>query len=256
MKTLSATSPDAHAGDFALRLMVEGYATATLGLIAFLTINGVSGIPAVAEIGTAALIVIGLLLPAAGTLRLRGALDANRRAARDGLVMQALGLVGLLLGLVPIEISSSLSVLYVVSAVLIIVSGAAALAGTFLIRRHSSDIGTSIGRGADYLILGTVLIFIGAAVILGSNVAFYFVLSSVGNTVYCDVGATILACGSVIAAYACFVMHARRGPGLASPEYVHESHEDDDRARRREEWHEGTRTFGGDVLPSPIGHRS
>src|SRR5579864_1086718 len=148
MKTLSATSSDAHAGDSAWRLMVEGYATATLGLIAFLTINGVSGIPAAAEIGTAALIVIGLLLPAAGTMRLRGALDTNRRAARDGLGLLALGLVGLLLCLLPIQLSSSLSVAYVVSAALIVASSASALTGTLLIRRHSSDIGPSNRRGA------------------------------------------------------------------------------------------------------------
>jgi hypothetical protein len=210
VKTLSATSSGAHAGDRAWRLMVEGYATATLGLIAFLTINGVSGIPAVAEIGTAALIVIGLLLPAAGTLRLRGARDANRRAARDGLGLLALGLVGLLLSLLPIQVSSSLSVAYVVSAVLMVASSASALTGTLLIRSHSSDIGPSSRRAADDLIIGTGLIFAGVALILGSNVAMYFVLSSVGNTVYCDVGATISACGCVIAAYACFVMGARR----------------------------------------------
>lgn len=210
MKPLSATSSDAHGGDSAWRLMVDGYATATLGLIAFLTINGVSGIPAVVEIGTAALIVIGLLLPAAGTMRLRGALDANRRAARDGLGLLALGLVGLLLSLLPIQLSSSLSVAYLVSAVLIVASSVSALTGTLLIRRHSSDIGPSNRRGTDDLIIGTGLIFAGVALILGSNVAMYFVLSSVGNTVYCDVGATISACGCVIAAYACFVMGARR----------------------------------------------
>ena len=259
MNTLSPTKSDANAGARAWRLMVAGYATATLGLIAFLTINGLSGMPAVAGFATAALVVFGLVLPAAGMLQLRRTVDDSRKAARCGLAMQVLGLVGLLLALVPIQVASSLSVLYGISAVLIVAAGTSAVGGAVLTRSHPPDVDASIGRGADYLILGTVLIFAGVALILGSNVASYFVLSSVGNTVACDVGATISACGTVTAAYACFVMYARARPGLASPEDVdapHDRAEDDDRARSRAEWRKGARTIGGDVLPSPMGHRS
>ena len=103
-----------------------------------------------------------------------------------------------------------------------------------------------------------MLIFAGVALILGSNVAFYFVLSSVGNTAYCDVGATLSACGSVIASYAWFVMQARRPPSLAPHVRAGEAcglAVDDDPAWRRAEWYEGARTSGSGVLRSPIGHQ-
>jgi hypothetical protein len=187
--------------------VVGGYSTATLGLVALLTINGASGIPTVIAIGTAGLVAIGLLLPAAGMLQLRKALDQNRTVARSGLAMPALGLVGLLFGVIPL--SSSLSGWFVVSAACIVTSGALALAGAFLLRGHYADIGATTGRGVEFLILGTTLIFSGVGLILGSNVAYYFFLSDVGNTVYTDVGAVVSACGCVIAAYSFFVVHAR-----------------------------------------------
>jgi len=123
--------------------------------------------------------------------------------------MQSLGLVGLLLGVVAILVSSSFSVWFAVSAVLIASSAALALAGAFLLRGHYADMGESNRKGVDYLIIGTALVFFGVAVILGSNVASYFVLSDVGNTVFTDVGATISACGCVIAAYSFFAMPTR-----------------------------------------------
>jgi hypothetical protein len=206
---LASTSPPANADTKAWRLASAGYATATLGLVAYLTINGVSGIPSAAGIGTAGLLVIGLLVAAAGMLRLRTTVNQNLRSARYGLVMQVLGLVGLLFGVAPLQASPSLSALYVVSAVFIVASGASALAGAFLIRSHHADIGPLNRRDAEFLILGTILIFSGMALILLSNVASYFFLSDVGNTVYTDVGATVAACGSVIAAYSFFVMHTR-----------------------------------------------
>jgi len=209
METFSSTSVVANAGTRAWVLTVAGYSLATLGLLALLTINGVSGITTVVEVGTAALVVIGLLLTAAGMLRLRSGVDSHQKAARDGLAMQAIGLVGLLLGVVPIAVASSLSFLYVLSAVLIVASGVSALAGAFLTRSHASGVGGSIRRAADCLILGTALIFAGVALILASNAALYFVLSSVGGTVYTDIGATISACGCVIAAYSIFAMRPR-----------------------------------------------
>ena len=257
MNTLSSTGSDANAQARAGRLIVAGYAAAALGLVAFLTINGMSGVSAFVEIGTTALVVIGLLLPAVGMLQLRRTVDGSRKAARDGLALQALGLVGLLLGLVPLQVSSSLSALYGISAVVIVAAAASAVGGASLTRSHLRGINAALGRGADYLILGMVLIFAGVALILGSNVASYFVLSGVGNTVYCDVGATISACGSVTAAYACFVMHARTRPGLASLEYVDEPHDSaEGDTRRQGKWRKGTRSIGGDVLPGPMGHQS
>jgi hypothetical protein len=189
--------------------VVIGYAAATVGLVAYVTINGPPGIPTAVTIGTASLVIIGLLLPAAGMLQLRRAVDPDRRAARYGLAMQSLGLVGLLLGVVAIIVSSSFSIWFAVSAVLIASSAALALVGAFLLRGHYADIRASNKTSAEYLILGTALIFAGVAVILGSNIAAYFLLSDVGNTVFTDVGAAISACGCVIAAYSFFVMPAR-----------------------------------------------
>ena len=212
MRAFPTTSQPSNTGPKAGRMVVAGYATATFGLIAYLTINGVSGIPTVAAIGTAGLVAIGLLLPAGGMLQLRRTVNQRHRAARYGLAMQGLGLVGLLFGVVSLPISSSLSPLFVISAVFIVSSGASALVGALLLRSDYADIGASNNRGAGYLILGTTLIYSGVALILGSNVASYFFLQKVGNTAWTDAGAAVSACGSVIAAYSFFVLHTRSGP--------------------------------------------
>jgi hypothetical protein len=205
MEAIASANHPVNAKTTACNLVAAGYATATIGLVALLTTNGASGIPTAATIATGGLIVIGLLLPAAGMLQLRRAVNHNRRAARYGLAMQGLGLIGLLLGVVPVVVSPSLPLLPV-SAVLIVISAALGLVGAFLLRGHYANIGASNRSGIEYLIPGTALIFGGVGVILWSNVAFYFLLSDLGNTVFTDVGAAISACGSVIAAYAFFVM--------------------------------------------------
>jgi len=185
--------------------VVVGYSLAAIGLVALLATDGASGIPTVVNIATACLIAIGLLVPVAGMLRLRRALDPVNRVARRGLAMQCLGLVVLLLGVVLLSVSTSLPVLFA-SGVLIVISATLALAGALLLRYHFADIGASNSRGVGYLIVGTALIFAGVGVILWSSVAFYFLLSDLGNTVFTDVGASISACGCVIAAYAFFVI--------------------------------------------------
>ena len=196
---------------------IAGYSVATLGLIALLTINGASGFPGAIGIGTAVLVAIGLLLAAMGMLQLRRAINQDRKAARYGFGMQALGLVGLLVGVVPLAVSSSLSAVFVVGAILIVISAALALTGTFLLRSHHADIGASDTRGVDYLILGTTLLFSGVTLILGSNVAKYFFLSEVGNNVFTDVGAAISACGCVISAYSFIVLQRRRSTKRSAP---------------------------------------
>ena len=197
--------------------VIAGYFLATLGLVALLTINGAAGFPGAIGIGTAVLVAIGLLLPAVGMLQLRRAVNHDRKAARYGLAMQALGLVGLLFGVMPLAASSSVSALFVVSAILIATSAAFALGGALLVKHHYTDIGASNGGGVNYLILGTTLIFVGVALILGSNVGKFFFLSDAGNTVYTDVGAAVSACGCVIAADAFFVLKPRSSPSLAAP---------------------------------------
>lgn len=177
--------------------------------MAFLTINGASGIPTAATIGTAVLVVIGLLLPAAGMLLLRRGLGAIKSAARYGFAMQALGLLGLLFGVVLVVAASSLSG-YFVSAVFVVTTGVLAIAGAVLLRGHymfASSSNTS--RAVAYLIFGTALIFSGVGLIVGSNIAFEYLISQVENTIYVDIGATVSACGCILAAYSFFALHNR-----------------------------------------------
>jgi hypothetical protein len=201
--------PDVKTTSKAWGLIVGGYSTAAVGLMAFLTINGASGIPTAATIGTAVLVVIGLLLPAAGMLLLRRGLGAIKSAARYGFAMQALGLLGLLFGVVLVVAASSLSG-YFVSAVFVVTTGVLAIAGAVLLRGHymfASSSNTS--RAVAYLIFGTALIFSGVGLIVGSNIAFEYLISQVENTIYVDIGATVSACGCILAAYSFFALHNR-----------------------------------------------
>jgi len=186
----------------ASNLVVAGYSTVAVGLVAFLTINGASGIPSAATIGTAVLLVIGFLLPVAGMLGLRRSLDTSKRAVRNGFALQAIGLLGLLIGVVLVVAVSTLTG-YLLSAAFVATAGVLAVAGTVLLRRYYSTIATN-ARGIVYLIFGTVLIFLGAGLIVGSNIAYEYLISQVQNTIYVDIGATISACGCVLAAYSFF----------------------------------------------------
>ena len=187
-------------------LVVIGYSTVAVGLVAFLTINGASGIPSAATIGTAVLLVIGFLLPVAGMLGLRS-LEPSKRAARYGFAMQAFGLLGLLIGVVLVVAISSLTG-YLLSAVFVATAGVLAIVGAVLLRGHYSTTAPN-SRGVTYLIFGTALVFSGAGLIVGSNIAFEYLISQVQNTVYVDLGATVSACGCVLAAYSFFVLHSR-----------------------------------------------
>jgi len=185
--------------------VTAGFAAATVGLLIDLTTIGASETPAAVSIGSAGLIVIGLLLASAGMLQLRRAVDRTRRAARRGLAMQSLGLIGLLLAALALQISSSIPVLFV-SAALVVIAGSLAIVGGLQLGNHYSDIGAPSRTDAGYLVLGTALIFLGAGVIIGSEIGYYFVLSDVLSTVVDDAGVAVSACGCVVAAYASFVM--------------------------------------------------
>ena len=119
--------------------------------------------------------------------------------------MQAFGLLGLLFGVVLIVVTSSLSG-YLVSAVFVATAGVSAIAGAVLLRRHFISAIASNTRGVAYLIFGTALIFSGVGLIVGSNIAFEYLISQVENTIYVDIGATVSACGCVLAAYSFFVL--------------------------------------------------
>jgi len=187
--------------------VVAGYSTAAAALVAFLTINGASGIPTAATIGTAVLLAIGLLLPAAGVLQLRSGQGPTAGGARLGYPLQALGLVGLLFGLVLIVVTATLSG-YLVGAVLIATSGVLAMSGAVLLRGYYVATAADAG-GVACLMSGTALIFSGAGAVVGSNIAFEYLISQVQNTVCVDAGATVSACGCVLLAYAFFVLHNR-----------------------------------------------
>jgi hypothetical protein len=200
-------TPGAAAASKAARVVVAGYSTAAAALVAFLTINGASGIPGAATIGTAGLLALGLLLPAAGMLQLRRVLGQIGRAAKSGYSMQAIGLTGLLVGLVLIVVTATLSG-YLVGAVVIATAAALAVAGAVLLRGYYIATAASAG-GVACLMLGTALLFSGAAVVVGSNIAFEYLISQVQNTIYVDVGAALSACGCVLAAYSFFALHGR-----------------------------------------------
>ena len=115
-------------------VVVTGYGILAAAMLAFLTSNGLSSTTA-GTISTAVLLALGLLLPAAGMLELARRIDPPRRATRKGLVLQALSLIGLLIGLVLSFVASSTSG-YLVSAVFIVLSGVWGWPGRSSLRRR------------------------------------------------------------------------------------------------------------------------
>jgi len=209
MGTMTSANPPPSVTDVsrAWGLVVAGYSIVAVALVAFLTINGASGIPDAATIGTAVLVVIGFLLPIAGMLQLRRRLGPFERGARYGYAMQAIGLLGLLIGVVLVVEVAILSG-YFLSTALIAASGVSAIAGAVLLRGHYGSPQAASSRVA-YLILGTLLLFVGVGIIVGSDIAYEYWISQVEQTVYVDMGTTVSACGCVLAAYSFFVLHNR-----------------------------------------------
>ncbi len=204
---MTSTNPPsgAKAVTTAWGLLVAGYSIETVALVAFLTINGASGIPGAATIVTAVLVVIGFVLPTAGMLQLRRRIGQTERAARYGFALQAFGLIGLLVGVV---LAVGVTVLsgYILSMVIVAASGVSAISGAFLLRGHY---GAPMPKTTSvlYLILGTALLFAGVGIILGSDIGFEYWFSQVQNTVYVDMGATVSACGCILSAYSFFTLH-------------------------------------------------
>ena len=191
-----------------LALVVAGYAVLAAAMLAFLTVNGESA-TAVGTIGTAGLLVLGLLLPAAGMLELARRMDPPQGTARKGLVLQSLGLIGLLIGFAVSFAASSLSG-YLVSGVVIVLSGTAGLAGTIFISKQA---------GARQLVVGAALIAIGAALIPASNIALHAGwLLDIDKNIYMDIGATLAGCGSIVTTYSFFGLRSRgKAPVAARP---------------------------------------
>jgi hypothetical protein len=179
-------------------LVVAGYSLLAVAMLAFLTINGVSGSAAGTTV-TASLIGLGLLLPAAGMLEVARRMNPPHGTSRKGLVLQSLGLIGLLIGLVVSFVASSLSG-HLVSAVFIVPAGIAGLAGAIFISKQADT---------RPLVIGAALIAIGAALIPASNIALLtYWTSDMGKNIYQDIGATLAACGSVVAAYSFFILRS------------------------------------------------
>ncbi|MFI5420429.1 MAG: hypothetical protein ACHQ1H_05635 [Nitrososphaerales archaeon] len=189
-------------------LVILGYSTGAGALVLFLTINGASGIPEVVSIVTACLIAIGLLVPAGGMLQMRRGIRPIQHDERNGFAMQGLGLIGLLLAVVLVVATSSL-LGYLVSALIIAISGGSALLGAIFLKKYYKGIAALRNRDAWYFVLGTALIFSGVGLIAASNIAYQYFISQVENTVYVDVGATISACGWARAAHAYYTLRDR-----------------------------------------------
>ena len=188
-------------------LVVTGYCILAAAILAFLTINGISS-TAAGTIGTAGLIILGLLLPAAGMLELARRMDPLQGTARKGLVLQSLSLIGLLLGLVVSFAASSLSG-HLVSAVFIVPSGVSGLVGAIFLSKETR---------ARQLIAGVALIATGAALIPASNIALLAGwLLDLDKNIYEDIGATLAGCGCVVAAYSFFVLRRRAKAPAVSP---------------------------------------
>ena len=193
-------------------LVVVGYSILAVAMVAFLTINGVSA-TAVGTIGTAGLIGLGLLLPAAGMLALARRTGPAQGAVRKGLVLQGLSLIGILIGIVvsfvagqlepstPAELATSISG-HVIAGIFIVLSGTSGLVGATYLSRSLR---------ARHLVVGAVLIAMGAELIPASNIALReYWITDMENHIYQDIGATVAACGCVVAAYASFVFRGRR----------------------------------------------
>ena len=189
-------------------LVVAGYSVLAVAMLAFLTVNGASA-TAVGTIGTASLLVPGLLLPAAGMLELARRTDSPQGTAKKGLVLQSLSLIGLLIGFAVSFTASSLPG-HLAAGIVIVLSGTAGLAGAILISKEAR---------ARQLVIGAALIAIGAALIPASNIALLAGwLVDIDKNVYEDIGATIAGCGSVVAAYSFFVLRSRgMAPVVSTP---------------------------------------
>jgi hypothetical protein len=185
-------------------LVVTGYSVLAMAMLAFLTVNGVSG-AAVGTIATASLIVFGFVLAAVGLLEMARHLDPPQGTVRKGLVLQGLGLIGLLIGLMVSFVAASLPG-HLVSAVFIVPSGVSGLVGAIVISREAR---------ARQLVIGAALIATGAALIPAANIAqFAYLVLDTDKNLYQDIGATLAGCGCVMAAYSFFVLRSR-GKALA-----------------------------------------
>jgi hypothetical protein len=185
-----------------LALTVMGYSVAAVALVTFLTINGQPNIPQSTSLAILLLIAIGFLTPAAGLSFLGLRLRVPEISAKVGLFLQAIGLIGLFLGVVIAEVTASFAG-FLVAAVVLALSGSTGLAGATFFKRHYGTASSFRSGNAEFVSFGLKLLFLGVALILGSEIAYSLCyLSPIWNIVCQDIGATAGACGCVLSAYA------------------------------------------------------
>jgi hypothetical protein len=191
------------------RFVAFGFTMSALGFVAILTTNGTSGgiFSEVLSITAASLLAMGFLIPASGMFLFGRNLGER---ARRSFFLQGSGMAILFLGVIIVGLSSSLTG-YLMGSIFLGPSVGLSLTGAILFRRFCGTNFAALQGGANYFVLAIVLIFSGMGLIVGANIAFYYVLSQVESTVYSDVGATISAYGCVLAAYSFFILyHASR----------------------------------------------
>lgn len=172
--------------------VAAGYSTVAIGVTLTTVTNGTSDVPGIVSAIAAASIALGVLVVAAGTYRMLNMTGAATRRTRRGLALQGIALVGLTIGALVLSLLQSLSALYAVSGLLIVMSGALGVSGALLLGRS---------HRASWLLAGMSLLAAGVLVTFLSSVAEYFFFSDVQGAVATDAGEALTAVGCILVAY-------------------------------------------------------
>ncbi len=203
-------------GSRPLAFVAFGFLFGAAGFVGIVSVNSTAGLFQPSSIGPSALVAVGLAVPALGMAVHRREFERSEANARNGLVLMGLGLVLLISGFAALYENMASSTCpafipcvlsapgYLIDTAIVVASGALAIGGAALLRKHyASD--RSVGRVLGISIVGTAMIFIGAAMILLSSLAFStYYISVVERVVSQDVGATISACGCIVESYSFF----------------------------------------------------
>jgi hypothetical protein len=184
-----------------LALAGIGYSVAALALVTFLTINGQPNVSQSASIATILLIAIGFLTPAIGLILLTRGPRVLKTRAKSGLLLQGIGLISLFFGIVIAVVTVSFTG-FLVAAVVLTFSSSTGLLGATFFKRYYRSASPLSSKVIDFNLLGLTLLFLGVALILGSQIVYsLYYFSPVWNIVYQDIGASVSACGCVLLAY-------------------------------------------------------
>lgn len=180
--------------------MAVGFVLTTIVFILFMTINGASGVSAIVSILILILAALGLFGSATGLFLLRSR-DLLTSQARNGFVLQGIGLAGLFFAVILAASSSSFTA-FLVSAVVLAASAAFTFAGAILTKGGFAKTHSPRTSNVNLLLFGMILLFFGAALIIGFNIlAVTYYLSNVDAIIFEDIGATASAYGCVLGSY-------------------------------------------------------